>query len=99
MLYRLEKKVYQSFSTFLSASGRSYHSGETSAAFVLVFARAREASWPEKTSNRPISFCSKYMTERIQEGEGRDDREEVDYRDKSRLVGMLYFLSRRRLCL
>jgi hypothetical protein len=49
MLYRFEKNVNQSSSTFFSLSGKSAHSGETSSAFVLVFPRARDASWPANT--------------------------------------------------
>lgn len=49
ILYRLLKNVYQSLSTFCSDSGRSFHSGLTSSAFRLVFARARDASCPAKT--------------------------------------------------
>ena len=49
MLYRFEKNVNQSSSTFCSLSGKSAHSGETSSAFVLVFPRARDASWPANT--------------------------------------------------
>jgi hypothetical protein len=48
-LYRFEKKVIQSSSVCFSLSSRSSHSGFTSSAFVLVRARARDASWPANT--------------------------------------------------
>lgn len=48
-LYRLEKKVIQSFKTPFSLSSRSCHSGSASSGLVEVFPRALEASLPANT--------------------------------------------------
>lgn len=50
MLYRLLKKVNQSFSTFLCSSDRSDQSGRHSSGLREDWPRAREASLPAKTA-------------------------------------------------
>src|SRR5690349_19026869 len=48
-LYRLEKKVFQSFSVDFSFSSKSFQSACTSSAFVELLASARDASLPANT--------------------------------------------------
>ena len=54
MLYRLLKKVNQSFSTCFSLSAKSSHSGRQSSTFRDDSARAREASLPANTIGKTL---------------------------------------------
>jgi hypothetical protein len=93
-LYRFEKKVIQSSSVCFSLSSRSSHSGFTSSAFVLVRARAREASWPANTVQ--TSMISIFLEEgRIVDSQACGKEA---YRDKSRLSRRTCFQLHRILC-
>lgn len=63
MLYRLLKKVYHSSSVCFSFSSKSYHSGTQSSGFSEDLARAREASFPTKTTSQHheyhVSLCKR----------------------------------------
>lgn len=58
MLYRLLKKVYQSFRTFLCSGDRSYQSGRHSSSLREDCARARDASLPANTFARHSQTAS-----------------------------------------
>jgi hypothetical protein len=93
-LYRFEKKVIQSSSVCFSLSSRSSHSGFTSSAFVLVRARAREASWPANTVQTSVISIF------LEEGRIVDSQacRKGAYRDKSRLSRRTCFQLHRILC-
>lgn len=87
ILYRFEKNVYQSCNTPFSFSLRSSYSARTSSGFVLVNARALEASWPANTIFVVVS-----LKLGIDVWHGKKL-----YHDKNHLEDMLCCLLRRRL--